>query len=292
MMKSPRSQRGLSMVELLVSMVIGLVVVGAVVVTYTSTGASGARQNALGQMAEDVQLAFSLLARDLQMAGYSEPTAIMMTGGAGGPATFTKKYNRRALFACATPMTSANVALAGDDDAVTCVAPPASTASHSLVVNYEANDYNVVLNGGTPTNCLGSAASTVTVGAVTYRFASNRYYVSTSATTGRPELSCAGPGAAGQPLVENVEAMRLWMGEGNAANPHRPVRYVAPNLVGDWGAVVVVRICLLMRSAEPVLSAEDSATYTDCSGATATSADRRMRRAFFSTVALRNKTAY
>ena len=296
-MKSPRAQRGLSMVELLVSMAIGLVVVGAVVVNYTSTGASGARQSALGQMGEDAQLAFSLLARDLQMAGYSEPVAITVTGGAGGDATFSKKYTGRPLFGCATPMMDPKAALSSAlEDGVTCAAS-GGTATHSLVVNYEANSANAVVNAANlPTNCLGDAAVPVTTTgtpAYTYRFVSNRYYVSTSATTGRPELNCAGPGSVGQPMIENVEAMQLWMGVSNAANPRRPVRYVAPNLVGtDWGAVIAVRICLVMRSADPVLSNEDSRTYLDCSGVEQTSADGRLRRAFFSTVALRNKTAF
>jgi type IV pilus assembly protein PilW len=297
MIKSPRRQRGLSMVELLVSMALGLVVVGAVIITYTSSGASGARQNALAQMQEDVQLAFSLVSRDLQMAGYSEPVGIVITGGAGGTATFSKKYTGRPLFACSTPMNTATVALsASNEDGVTC-SVAGSTATHSLVVNYEANASNAVVNAaGNPTNCLGSAASSVTSLAtptVTFSLVSNRYYVSSSGASGRPELSCAGPGVAGQPLVENVESIKLWMGQADAANPRRAVRYVEPADVGaDWGTIVAVRICLLMRSAEPVLAIEDDKSYRDCSGDVATSADRRIRRAFYSTVALRNKTAF
>jgi type IV pilus assembly protein PilW len=293
-MKSRRRKPVFSMVELLVSMVLGLVVVGAVVVTYTSSGSSGARQNALAQMGEDAQLAFSLLSRDLQMAGYSEPTAITVAGGAGSDATFTKKYTGRPLFGCVKPMVNASIALAGGLDAVTCSLVGSST-NHSLVVNYEGTTQNTVLNAaGNPTNCLGADATTVGVGAAAFRLVSNRYYIANSGTSGRPELHCAGPGTAGQPLVENVEVMNLWMGQAVAASPRRPVRYVAPDQVaaGDWGTIIAVRICLLMRSADPVLTNEDTATYRDCSGAEATSADRRLRRAFYSTVALRNKTAF
>lgn len=288
-MKSLRLQRGLSLIELLVAMVLGLVVVGAVVINYASTGASSSRQNALGQMGEDAQLAFSLLARDLQMAGYSQPIGITGTGAA---ATFSKKFTGRPLFACATPMVNAAAALAGGEDGVACEAA-GSTASHSVVINYEVDARNAVVDGGgTPINCLGSAAASLPIGTGTFTLVSNRYYVGTSDATARPELKCAAPGVAGQPLIENVEAMQLWMGEADAANPRRPVRYVAPNAVTDWGAVVAVRICLLMRSAETVLTDEDVATYRDCAGTEATSADRRIRRAFFSTVALRNKTAF
>ncbi|MBC5785005.1 PilW family protein [Ramlibacter sp. USB13] len=295
-MKTFRSQRGVSLIELLVSMVIGLVVVGAIVVNYTSTGATSARQTALGQMGEDAQLAFNLLARDLQMAGYSEPTKIDAAA-----TTFTKIYSGRPMFACATPMVNPKVALSGSkEDGVTCTAagPSVSTATHALVVNYQGTNANAVLNAANvPTNCLGSEAiAMTTVGppVYNYRFVSNRYYVDTSGTTGRPELKCAAPGEDGQPLIENVEAMRISLGQADAANPRRPVRYVAPDQLvgGDWGTVVAVRICLLMRSSEKLLAAEDDNKYIDCSGAEVASADGRLRRAFYSTVALRNKTAF
>jgi hypothetical protein len=46
-----------------------------------------------------------------------------------------------------------------------------------------------------------------------------------------------------------------------------------------------------MRSAEAVISAEDAAlkSYLDCDGASQTSTDGRLRRAYFNTTALRSK---
>lgn len=288
MTTSRRLQRGMSLIEILVSLVIGLVVVGAVLVNYSSTGLTGARNAAVGQMTEDAQLAFSLIARDLQMAGYSEPTAIAPPAVPGQPSTFARKYSGRSVFACANNFANAQAALAAAtyEDNTTCAA---GAGSHSVVANFQATKDNTIVNAANvPTDCLGNALTPVAGG---FYMSSNRYYVANSAS-GRPELHCAAPGQAGQPLIENVHTMRIWLGEANAASPRNAVRYVTPDLVGDWGRVVSARICVLMRSAEPVLTSEDTDQYLDCTGTAATSPDRRLYRAFFSTVSFRNKTAF
>ncbi len=71
--------------------------------------------------------------------------------------------------------------------------------------------------------------------------------------------------------------------------------YVPAASVTDWGRVVGVRICLVMRSSEPVLTSEDLAirnTYLNCNQVATTLPDRYARRAFFTTIALRNRMAY
>ena len=48
-----------------------------------------------------------------------------------------------------------------------------------------------------------------------------------------------------------------------------------------------VRLCLLMRSTDVVLAADDASAYLDCEGTPQTSSDRRLRRAFHAVVAVR-----
>jgi hypothetical protein len=57
----------------------------------------------------------------------------------------------------------------------------------------------------------------------------------------------------------------------------------------DWGRVVAVRVCLLMRSSERVFTVEDPASYVDCQGVLQTSAGLA-RQSYVTTVYLRNKT--
>jgi type IV pilus assembly protein PilW len=167
------------------------------------------------------------------------------------------------------------------------------------MVSYEADQRNTVLTtSGTiaPSDCLGNG---IAVGPP--YVANNRYFISQSAAAGnRPELYCAS-GAANQPLIENIDDMRVWYGLSNTPTSRQVVRYVTAADIAatgagaagaaQWANVVSVRICLLVRSAEPVLKGGDEGTltYLDCGAATQTSNDRRLRRAYFTTASLRIK---
>jgi type IV pilus assembly protein PilW len=284
---SRAGQRGLSIVEVLVSLVIGLVVVGAVLLSYITSGQTNRLQAAYSQMNEEAQIGLGILSRDLLLAGYARPTG-------WDPATFKfgRTYSGHAVFGCDTGFVSPNTTAA-----VTCAATGSSPA---IEVVYEADVTNTVPHSsGAPSDCLGAALTDQSTGppATSIYIARNRYYLAVS-TLGRSELHCAGNNApaTGGALVDNVEAMQILYGEANPADPRQITRYVSAANVKDLGTdftyVVSVRICLLMRSAEPVLTAEDPATYRDCDSVTQTSADRFVRRAYFTTTALRNKMTF
>ena len=269
--------QGLSLVEVMVSLVIGLVVVGAVLVSYITAGTTGRQQAAYAEMNENAQLALTLIARDLLLAGFSAPVGVASDG-----LSFTRTYASRPVFGCRT-----GFAAPATTGAVAC----ALSGSDALEVVYQADAANSVpTSGNKPTDCLGNGLEADAGGVY---LAYNRYYLATG-SSGRSELHCASrQGAGGQPLVDNVEGMTVWYGEANAASPRAVARYVRANAVSDWGLVLSVRVCLLMRSSESVLaSSEDTVTYLDCDSAQQTSADGFVRRAFFSTTTLRNKMAF
>jgi type IV pilus assembly protein PilW len=268
--------QGLSLVEVMVSLVIGVVVAGAVLVSYIGSGKTGRQQAAYAEMTENAQLALTLMSRDLLLAGFAAPTGLAVGG-----ASFTRAHAERPVFGCQTGFVTPNTV-----GAVACAADGAD----AIEVVYAADTANTVPTAADlPTDCLGNGLAD----AGGYYLAYNRYYLADSAS-GRPELHCASrQGAAGQPLVENVQAMTVWYGEANAVNPAAVVRYVRAGQVSDWGLVLSVRLCLLMRSSEAVLDAgEDTMTYLDCDSAQQVSADGLARRAFFSTTTLRNKMAF
>ena len=55
-----------------------------------------------------------------------------------------------------------------------------------------------------------------------------------------------------------------------------------------WCAVSAVRVCLVMRSDDNV-NDQVGTPYVDCDGVVRTVQDRRLRQAFTTTVAIRNK---
>lgn len=290
---SRQSQYGLSLVELMVSLVIGLMVVGAVLIGFLNTKSSNALQGAYADMNESAQIGLTIISRDLLAAGYSLPTGVP-TSGSGDQ--FSRNYSGWPLLGCSrgfvTGKEKATTALTAADCNVSGAISP------SIDIRYEADTVNTVPDGsGVPTDCLGNGLAL----AGSYYLASNRYYLATTAGSSRSELHCASnQGSDGQPLVENVEALRFWYGEADAANTRQVVRYVEAdtdltNKVTDWGRIVSVKICLLMRSAEQVRSSEEgSLTYLDCDSQTRTNAsgDRYARRAYFSTVTLRNRMTF
>jgi type IV pilus assembly protein PilW len=93
--------------------------------------------------------------------------------------------------------------------------------------------------------------------------------------------------------------MKVWYGLSSTPTSSQVVRYVAAGDIAatgagaagaaQWANVVSVRICLLVRSSEPVLKGGDEGTltYLDCNAATQTSNDRYLRRVYFTTASLR-----
>lgn len=276
--------RGISLIEVLISMVIGLVVIGAVIVSYLGSGRAGRYQSAYSQMDQDAQIGLNLVSRELQLAGYSQPSSL-------DPATGILHYNMasNAVFGCDTGF--------ADPRAATLACGTGTIPAIEVV--YEADVKNTVpTSGGIPTDCLGNGLAGVAPFIV-----HNRYFVQ-NGPSGRPELYCGSVGTVNsvQPLLENVEGMKLWFGVQVALNPRQVVRYVTATDIGsafgagptvaEWQNVISARVCLLMRSADPVLSAEDTRTYLDCDSATQTSSDNYLRRAYFTTTALRSKMAF
>jgi type IV pilus assembly protein PilW len=269
---------GFSLLELLVGSFIGLLLVGLVLVQVVIAGRSQRLQAAQGQMVEDAQIAIELLRADFMMSGYGRP--LRAQSASAGQVSWQSTLDGPGLWACDHGF-SANDRLPSS-----CAAAGAGTrASSAVEIRYEADAHTTVVGSdGKPSDCLGNGleASTAADGSRVY-ITVNRWQINSA----RAELRCAGPGSTGpQPLVENVEHMLLWWGLPVDAVDGSALRYVSAAQVTDFDQVRAVRLCLLLRSSEPVLGPDDSRSYTDCQGSAASAADGRLRRAFWSTLAL------
>lgn len=282
--------RGISLIEILISLVIGLVIVGAVLISMIGSGKAGRYQAAYTQMNEDAQIALSILSRDLQLAGYSAPTGLQP-----GPVPpqqilqFSALAGTNYIFGCDSEFVSPTAA------ALACGA--VAGTQPAFEVAYQADLRTTAPQGagaGVPSDCLGTG---ITPAGGIY-IARNRYRIS-NGYSGRPELQCTSvnSGIASQPLVENIEAMTLSYGVVNpgAAVPTQVVRYVTATQVtavgpAEWRNVSSVRVCLVVRSSDTVLdNGEDSPAYRDCAGTLQTPTDRYLRRAYSTTAAIRDK---
>jgi type IV pilus assembly protein PilW len=193
-----------------------------------------------------------------------------------------------------------------------------STLPDSIAISYEADRYNTVPSGNSATDCVGSAipttigasfttttaTPTTTTATANFSVADNRFYI--ARTSGVPSLMCKGIGSGTQPLVENVDDMQFMYGM-VSTTATATTATVAGYLSADqvialaptadtagystaWGKVMSVRICVVVRSESPVVSDLASGQYYKCDGTPdTTQTDRRLRRAYTTTVVLRNR---
>ena len=140
-------------------------------------------------------------------------------------------------------------------------AAPAST----LRLRYQG------LSDGTQTNCLGVASKANTMQTEQW-------------SLGQASLQCTAAGTT-QPLVPSVEALTFTLGVDNDGDGNAELQ-LPPAAVPNWANVISVRVYLRLMSGEDGLI-ESPQAYEDADGRFVTPSDRRLRRAFTTTVSVR-----
>lgn len=299
-------------------MAIGLLVMVSVVALFAGSSGAGKTAEAQGRMNEDGQAALTILTQQIRMTGSNPKQPNRTALAPRNPVFGANTYQVRGCVGTFSNITTAaNIA-----SLTTC---GTSTLPDSIAVRYEADRYNTVPTPTTllATDCLGSSlpivagTATVVVGTATavqnvsFRVADNRFFIGTSTVVTSPSLYCKGNGTANaQPLVENIEDLKFTYGtspagtatgtvagylnanevetDGNADSTGTSLSSL-PTSAARWARVSTVRICVLARSELPVATANANAKYLDCNGELQTPTDMRLRKAYHTTVVLRNR---
>lgn len=294
-------QQGFTLVELLISIALGIVVIGAMLVMYT-TGASASRYAAAqGQMNEDAQMALSVITQELRKAGYNprRPTGATSTAvndlGQGG----------WGLFACPNGFTDNTTLLVSG---LTCNAGGSGGALAIVSESDLVSGRNTAAN--LPMDCIGVgiASQGISITGGNYYTAQSRLYIANNA------LNCLGSGGTlprltlnqvPQVLAENIESMTFMFGIGSPADnkivqgyysaadingvPANAAFAALPTTLDRWKKVVAARVCVVVRSETPILrDVETAPSYLDCNDNVVAIGDGRLRRAYRTTVLLRN----
>ncbi|MCS6996997.1 MAG: PilW family protein [Casimicrobiaceae bacterium] len=293
--------RGVTLVELLVSLVIGLLLVAFVGSAYLVQNASGRTMDESARLQETARIAINVLERVIRHAGFVE------YGQGQAPQNF-----------CGTGATTT------DDSAG---APPIQgpfiegrsggghfANSDRLILRFYGSGAATQADGdGAIRDCRGVSVPGQAVGSN----AVNWFFVANDAD-GEPALFCGvkGPGIVGQAvqaLIPGVESFQVLFLEAPAGS-NAPRRLLSANEVTDWRRIVAVRLSLMIRGDVGSRSDLDTGpspaqTYYDMfdphytvyatadAGRTfdpnflSDSQRRRLRRAFTTTIELRNSTA-
>lgn len=314
MMLTPRPprQHGRSLVELMIAMFIGLVVMGAVVLTVSGTSMSGEQQDVQAQLNEEAAIAANLISSQLRLAGYSVVHSVSQANTLGRG--LQSNYQGPPVMGCENGFNNqAGTPAAGN---LACIVGAPNTAPDAISVRFEADPFNTVPNqpGGAPTDCVGQnlAANTPSQvsGAPPYALAENRYFIA-PAGNGVTGLFCAGSGNFAIPrmLIANVTDMQITYGVAAVSVPNNvplytPTQFLTATEVAaipgvadegavtGWHRVVSIQICLLMQSENNALS-QPMAPFVDCRGQPFNPAanDRRLYRTIRTVIALRNRSA-
>lgn len=241
----PVSQKGVTLVELMVGIAIGLLVisvaVGALMVSRNISGtvsdATGIQQQAAYAMrviGQQVRQAGSLrLNLDPLNSGddYLIPVALETIAPATGAGNaFDPRIN----------------ALAGDDQA--------------LAVGYrryQEASYGTAAVTSLSRNCLGGPADSSTDQRVESLFSLNG-----------TDLLCGGNGANAEPIARNVADFQvMYLRQDNSAPSDSKIQRLSAAAVGsNWPQVVGVEVCLVLFGSEPI-DVPAGSTYVGCDGA-------------------------
>jgi len=249
-------QRGLTLVEIMVALVISLFLLAGLLQMFIGTRQSSRVQENLSRVQENGRFVIDFLSRNIRLAGYRSRSTIEEGK------SFEDKFGVRAI--------------QGTND-------DGTNGSDTLTVVFEGEG----TGQGDIRDCknaqiISSAAVPVT--------SSNYFAVIPNSASGIYELLCAfGPtDPQKQAILEDIENIQILYGENTNGDAFGVAEYYVPaNNVANWDRVVSVRISVLVRTKENNLVAAPQAYSFN--GATVTPTDRRLRRVFTTTITLRNR---
>jgi type IV pilus assembly protein PilW len=254
-------QAGLTLLELMISLTLGLLLVAGIGTIYVGSNQTYRVQEENARIQESGRYALEVIGRNIRQAGADAPMS----------------YTPTALtLDCLPPVC---VAINGTDNSTNGTA--FDTLTTQLYANPDENNAGVL----GIRDCTGGFAAQGTL--VTNAFAMNG-----------TDLRCTGSvGGTPQPLISNVEDFQVLYGidtdNDQAANQYSAVPPANLNLV------VSVRVCVLVFSAAQGITTGRQ-TYLNCGGALGTltganaftqaaAGDSRLHRAFVATFNLRNR---
>jgi type IV pilus assembly protein PilW len=282
------TQSGYTLVELMVSLAVGVMVMGAAAAAYLSISESQRSLTEKSYAAESARFAMETLGREIQNAGFypvnevastsplTPQSAVAIgsfaTAAESNPAT-SPEHLRSPVFGCSSKKIDATKTTS------VCVAHTSSSPAvdaDTLVASYYTDD-DFGKDRGNNTDCARATPAAVAGSNGKLFFISNSYTLTpvtlklegnTIKTFG---LACAGSASPVNnyvPLITGIEQLRLsYLVQGETTAQFKSANSV---LVNEWNKVIAVKVCLVARSLQNVRLQASSYSFKDCADATQT----------------------
>lgn len=253
-------QKGLSLIELMIALVLGLFLVAGVIQIFLGTSQTYRLTGDIARVQENARFALDILARDIRMAGYSDPDKGEIL-----------------------PFFAVESADCPDSDDTNC-STDASDANNS-------DTLAVIFDPINNTDCIGN-----TSGIDENDVIINLYYIDEE--DGIASLYCRAWNktdnswvSAQQPLVDGIERMHILYGVTNTAGDAIQ-KYVNKDDVDDWTKVRAVRVGLLVSAGSPSGSVErKTRSYTVLDSGKIDITDNVNRFIYTTTIVINNSSS-
>lgn len=262
-------QLGLSIVELMVALALGLLLMTGVIQVFLSSRQTYAANEAMGRMQENGRFALDFIARSARQAGYIEPIykkdkplAIVRPGCTGLPGTIPTTL-------CTTQ------GAGGGSDSIGFVMQPTVTdgARRDCLGNTIANDDVLIINHFEVIPASGTTPAALGCRAYKYNGASAPGWTS-------------GPDA--QELISGIDSLQILYGISTSGDSRSANQYVSADRVTDWNKVRAVRIAVLANSVDNLTPAPANRNFALLDATPIAIADNRARQIFTTTIQLKN----
>lgn len=324
--KTQRFQTGLSLVEFMVAMAIQVILLAGMVYVYGGSRALFTVNQELSRVQENGRYITDMLLYDIRMAGFAgcrnlselEPNIIansppvfsvlndsltVFEDGAGwtNPTAITRVAGSDVIRLQSTRGVGMQLTgnMTADNANIQVASNPDGLEANDLVLIFDCSSADlfratgVSEGGGTVTISHANSTNTTNRLSKAYQsdaqvmsFDAHTYFVGTDSNgeTGFYQYSFNDGNAV--LLAQGVENMQLMLAE-DLGGDGEPDTYINATAVADWEAVIGVRVGLLMRSANG--AATESRNFSFDGSEANTSSDQRLRKAFWSYAALRNR---
>ena len=324
----PQSQLGITLIELMIALVIGLLATGAMLKVYVDSSRLYRFNEGLARIQENGRFGLEFIRRDARMAGFwgcyhGADLTNRISPGSTGYISYESNditgTNNDGL------NSSDSIAFSGAGNSVATVSSNMTSADSAipisstgifelgealLISDCETADIfqltsiggsapSLTLIHGTEGNTSVELSKAYAAGSRLYRVQQITFCIAEGANPAQPSLRQLVNPTSGQTcqdhgdeLVEGIENMQVLFGEDTDADgdgtANRYLSFGASDL--DMDRVVSVRISLLARSLNNNLTTEPSPYFFNGSKSTPPSDDKYLRKVFTTTITLRNKT--